>query len=196
MFVLPASKAIGRFDPRTGESFGRVMSFESSPRHYRKSEEKWKLSHHHSELSFSATTVVCRRVHCHPHIIIFGFFRRSLTRQSLPFPSLTCIPYSKMFSAAIYRASTLSSTVATNLASRRCFHASPLAWAKLNVQGLADKVNLEGKNVLVRVDLNVPLAKASVYKTAVMPIFITSINHRLTSFFLNFSLYRRIKYIG
>ncbi len=62
-----------------------------------------------------------------------------------------------MLSAAIYRAS-------SHAGSRRCFHASPLAWAKLNVQGLAEKVNLEGKNVLVRVDLNVPLAKASVSK--------------------------------
>ncbi len=30
---------------------------------------------------------------------------------------------------------------------------------KLNVEGLAKKVDLDGKNVLVRVDLNVPLAK-------------------------------------
>lgn len=68
------------------------------------------------------------------------------------------------FSTAIFRA---SSTFATNhvVAPRRFFHASPLAWAKLNVQGLADKVNLEGKNVLVRVDLNVPLAKDDVTVT-------------------------------
>lgn len=31
--------------------------------------------------------------------------------------------------------------------------------AKLNVEGLAEKVNLEGQNVLMRVDLNVPLSK-------------------------------------
>jgi len=42
---------------------------------------------------------------------------------------------------------------------RRIFHASPEALAKLNVEGLAEMVNLKGKNVLVRVDLNVPLAK-------------------------------------
>jgi hypothetical protein len=42
---------------------------------------------------------------------------------------------------------------------RRCFHASAPAMAKLNVEGLAERVNLKGQNVLVRVDLNVPLAK-------------------------------------
>ena len=42
---------------------------------------------------------------------------------------------------------------------RRFFHASPVSAAKLNVEELANKVNLEGENVLVRVDLNVPLAK-------------------------------------
>jgi hypothetical protein len=43
----------------------------------------------------------------------------------------------------------------------RFFHASPQAAAKLNVEGLAEKVKLEGQNVLVRVDLNVPLDKVS-----------------------------------
>ena len=42
---------------------------------------------------------------------------------------------------------------------RRCFHTSAMTEAKLNVQGLADRVNLKGTNVLVRVDLNVPLSK-------------------------------------
>ena len=42
---------------------------------------------------------------------------------------------------------------------RRNFHASSSCLAKLNVEGLAKKVDLDGKNVLVRVDLNVPLAK-------------------------------------
>ena len=41
----------------------------------------------------------------------------------------------------------------------RFYHASPEALAKLNVEQLAEKVDLKGKNVLVRVDLNVPLAK-------------------------------------
>ena len=39
------------------------------------------------------------------------------------------------------------------------FHASAIDQAKLNLQGLADRVNLKGQNVLVRVDLNVPLDK-------------------------------------
>jgi phosphoglycerate kinase len=41
----------------------------------------------------------------------------------------------------------------------RFFHASPLTLEKLNVEGLAAKVNLSGQNVLMRVDLNVPLDK-------------------------------------
>jgi hypothetical protein len=54
----------------------------------------------------------------------------------------------------------LVSSVRSVAASKaRFFHASPLALAKLNLQGLAERVNLDGKNVLVRVDLNVPLAK-------------------------------------
>lgn len=39
------------------------------------------------------------------------------------------------------------------------FHSSRVALEKLNVEGLAQKVNLEGQNVLMRVDLNVPLSK-------------------------------------
>jgi hypothetical protein len=42
---------------------------------------------------------------------------------------------------------------------QRFFHASASSLAKMNVEGLAEKVNLEGQNVLVRVDLNVPLSK-------------------------------------
>jgi phosphoglycerate kinase len=42
---------------------------------------------------------------------------------------------------------------------QRFFHASASCWEKLNLKGLAEKVDLKGQNVLVRVDLNVPLAK-------------------------------------
>mmetsp|Transcript_19617 Transcript_19617/g.46039 ORF Transcript_19617/g.46039 Transcript_19617/m.46039 type:complete len:435 (-) Transcript_19617:1199-2503(-) len=41
----------------------------------------------------------------------------------------------------------------------RCFNATPLALEKLNVEGLASRVDLSGQNVLMRVDLNVPLSK-------------------------------------
>ena len=50
---------------------------------------------------------------------------------------------------------------------RRNFHASSSCWEKLNVEGLAKKVDLDGKNVLVRVDLNVPLAKVCVRKCSI-----------------------------
>ena len=58
-------------------------------------------------------------------------------------------------------ASSLSrnSRSAASAASSRFFNASSLNLAKLNVEGLADKVDLSGQNVLMRVDLNVPLSK-------------------------------------
>ena len=56
--------------------------------------------------------------------------------------------------------SSLSTSWSTNIAgSVKSFHATPLSLEKLNVEGLAQKVSLKGENVLVRVDLNVPLAK-------------------------------------
>lgn len=63
-----------------------------------------------------------------------------------------------MFSLAT---STLSRTARRSAQglSFRLFHASAADLAKLNVEGLAERVNLEGQNVLVRVDLNVPLSK-------------------------------------
>ena len=42
---------------------------------------------------------------------------------------------------------------------RRLLHATSASLEKLNVKGLASEVDLKGQNVLVRVDLNVPLAK-------------------------------------
>ena len=48
---------------------------------------------------------------------------------------------------------------AARFSAKARFHASALQEAKLNVQGLADLVDLKGQNVLVRVDLNVPLDK-------------------------------------
>lgn len=55
--------------------------------------------------------------------------------------------------------SSFSFRIAARFSSKCHFHASALNEAKLNVQGLADLVDLKGQNVLVRVDLNVPLDK-------------------------------------
>ena len=44
--------------------------------------------------------------------------------------------------------------------SQRFFRASQIVNDKLTVEGLADRVSLSGENVLMRVDLNVPLDKA------------------------------------
>ncbi|KAL7545494.1 hypothetical protein ACHAWF_008844 [Thalassiosira exigua] len=52
-----------------------------------------------------------------------------------------------------------SSSSSSSSVPRRPFHAAPPSRAKLNVEGLASKVDLSGRNVLVRVDLNVPLSK-------------------------------------
>ena len=41
----------------------------------------------------------------------------------------------------------------------RPFHASTIDLRKLNVEDLAERVDLDGQNVLMRVDLNVPLSK-------------------------------------
>lgn len=49
--------------------------------------------------------------------------------------------------------------IARSVPSFRFLHATPQVLAKLNVEGLAERVNLEGQNVLMRVDLNVPLSK-------------------------------------
>jgi phosphoglycerate kinase len=59
--------------------------------------------------------------------------------------------------AAVTRSSRSSSLSLFNKASS--YHASALCLEKLNLLGLADKVDLSKKNVLVRVDLNVPLSK-------------------------------------
>ena len=60
--------------------------------------------------------------------------------------------------AAVTTRSRSSSVSLFNKASSS-YHASALCLEKLNLLGLADKVDLSKKNVLVRVDLNVPLSK-------------------------------------
>ena len=64
-----------------------------------------------------------------------------------------------MFRPFLFRAARVAPQQFSAPAWKRSFHATASAQAKLNVEGLADKVNLSGQNVLVRVDLNVPLAK-------------------------------------
>jgi hypothetical protein len=77
-----------------------------------------------------------------------------------------------MFSLALSRAARAATVRTTPVAamafqhqwsaiSTRFYHATVMAQAKLNVEALAAKVDLKGVNVLVRVDLNVPLAKVS-----------------------------------
>lgn len=66
-----------------------------------------------------------------------------------------------MFRPFLFRAARAAPQQFTSPAWKRSFHVTSVAHAKLNVEGLADKVNLQGQNVLVRVDLNVPLAKVS-----------------------------------
>eukprot|EP00546_Thalassionema_frauenfeldii_P008191 CAMPEP_0178912460 /NCGR_PEP_ID=MMETSP0786-20121207/10277_1 /TAXON_ID=186022 /ORGANISM="Thalassionema frauenfeldii, Strain CCMP 1798" /LENGTH=433 /DNA_ID=CAMNT_0020585049 /DNA_START=56 /DNA_END=1357 /DNA_ORIENTATION=- len=54
----------------------------------------------------------------------------------------------------------ISRSVARAIPRSRFYHASQQVLEKLNVEGLASKVDLDGQNVLMRVDLNVPLDKA------------------------------------
>jgi len=63
--------------------------------------------------------------------------------------------------------SLLRSAVLRRTTACRCrlFHTTPVSSAKLSVEGLAERVDLQGENVLVRVDLNVPLAKDNVTVT-------------------------------
>jgi hypothetical protein len=79
-----------------------------------------------------------------------------------------------MFSLAVSRVARVAVTTSIRSPALACcslsldfnqksfFHASAAAQAKLNVEGLAAKVDLKGANVLVRVDLNVPLGKVRV----------------------------------
>mmetsp|Transcript_7236 Transcript_7236/g.9435 ORF Transcript_7236/g.9435 Transcript_7236/m.9435 type:complete len:437 (+) Transcript_7236:106-1416(+) len=67
-----------------------------------------------------------------------------------------------MFRSALSRTYRSSASIVSR---QRLFHASPAAEAKLNVEGLAQQVDLRGTNVLMRVDLNVPLAKDEITVT-------------------------------
>ena len=66
-----------------------------------------------------------------------------------------------MLASSISRLATRSSSATSKhtLQKYASFHTTRLALDKLNVEGLAAKVDLDGQNVLMRVDLNVPLSK-------------------------------------
>lgn len=76
-------------------------------------------------------------------------------------PNYLLSKHQSMFRLFLSRASRVAPLQFASPSWKRAFHATASAQAKLNVEGLADKVNLQGQNVLVRVDLNVPLAKVS-----------------------------------
>mmetsp|Transcript_10865 Transcript_10865/g.25914 ORF Transcript_10865/g.25914 Transcript_10865/m.25914 type:complete len:440 (+) Transcript_10865:115-1434(+) len=70
-----------------------------------------------------------------------------------------------MFISSLATKIVSSASTSSAASLRRSFHATSSCWEKLNLEGLANKVDLNGKNVLVRVDLNVPLAKDDVTVT-------------------------------
>jgi len=67
--------------------------------------------------------------------------------------------FSLVTSTLCRRSTNLAFTTNAAKVNQRFFQASTINLAKLNVEKLAEKVNLEGENVLMRVDLNVPLSK-------------------------------------
>ena len=64
-----------------------------------------------------------------------------------------------MFANSLLRQAARRSTSSTATTTTRYIHSTSLSLDKLNVTGLAEKVDLSGQNVLMRVDLNVPLSK-------------------------------------
>lgn len=62
-------------------------------------------------------------------------------------------------SRATATTSSSSSVTSLYMYSKTFFHGTAQTYDKLNVEGLANQVNLKGQNVLMRVDLNVPLDK-------------------------------------
>lgn len=91
----------------------------------------------------------------YPHIL---FHSKDSSDSSLKFENTFIYSKTMLFSSVTTKFLSRSSNTAA-AAFRRNFHASSSCMEKLNVEGLAKKVDLDGKNVLVRVDLNVPLAK-------------------------------------
>lgn len=110
-----------------------------------------------------------------------------LSRSSTQFEQLLytlhtlfyCLPWLhilRMFSSAIVSTFSRTSRRSAALFSSRYLHATAASMAKLNVEGLAEKVDLKGQNVLMRVDLNVPLSKEVRMKTNITFIDELTIN--------------------
>jgi hypothetical protein len=114
----------------------------------------------HAHTSFAMCSVLLdhgrRRRPCFHFPFAFFTFGQSYYLLRISTTILKSLHNSTMLRAASNR---LLSAVESSRFSQRLFHASAIDLAKLNVEGLAERVDLRGKNVLVRVDLNVPLAK-------------------------------------
>lgn len=80
---------------------------------------------------------------------------------------------------SIRRSASLSLT--SSLSSVRSFHASVVDLAKLNVEGLAEKVDLEGQNVLMRGEKSINTER----RNRLLTHFIVNSNYRL--FLIEFS---------
>jgi hypothetical protein len=85
--------------------------------------------------------------------------RVAVKTSSIRSPAALAACSANSFSLKLDGNNTSNNTSSNTSSSSRFFHASPAAAAKLNVEGLAERVDLKGANVLMRVDLNVPLAK-------------------------------------
>lgn len=88
--------------------------------------------------------------------------RRTQTQQDpAPLTGIYCLHWPEQRITTMFRPflSRASRVAPQQFIWKQSFHFTPFAEAKLNIEQLAERVNLKGENVLVRVDLNVPLDK-------------------------------------
>jgi hypothetical protein len=112
----------------------------------------YQLVEHETADLLHSTTIWYNRHIPNKYLLIQSFSTLLRPNHTITmFSSVACRSLSRR---AVGGSSWLSSSLQT-----ANFHASTVCLEKLNVEGLAKKVDLAGKNVLVRVDLNVPLAK-------------------------------------
>ena len=95
---------------------------------------------------------------------VIHYAREARSRRSQGRRLLLIVSHIMLFATALVRQAAAAATRSRSSASlffnkASSFHASALCPEKLNLIGLAAKVDLSKKNVLVRVDLNVPLSK-------------------------------------